>query len=144
MRAVYCSLSLSSSHYRRASYCFPHAPSCLQLTNASSSLIHSLATTKITIGGSIAAIVLMVAGFLFAFFGHKFFRITLFLSGFYVFSMSNVPVFLFRMFACESFAMRTAVWQCRQLLSSRANLVAFPPISSTLHRHIGMDRTQKR
>ncbi|KAF9022188.1 hypothetical protein CPC16_008463 [Podila verticillata] len=43
-------------------------------------------TTKITISGTIAAIVLMVAGFLFAFFGHKFFRITLFLSGFYVFS----------------------------------------------------------
>ncbi|KAF9584494.1 hypothetical protein BGW38_006250 [Lunasporangiospora selenospora] len=41
---------------------------------------------KITISGTIVAIILMAAGFLFAFFGHKFFRITLFLSGFYVFS----------------------------------------------------------
>ncbi|KAF9976490.1 hypothetical protein BGZ73_008494 [Actinomortierella ambigua] len=41
---------------------------------------------KITISGSIVAIVLMVAGFLFAFFGHRFFRITLFLAGFYVLS----------------------------------------------------------
>ncbi|KAG0366101.1 hypothetical protein BC939DRAFT_440297 [Gamsiella multidivaricata] len=40
--------------------------------------------TRITISGTIVAIVLMVAGFLFAFFGHKFFKITLFLSGFYV------------------------------------------------------------
>ncbi|KAF9935980.1 hypothetical protein BGZ67_002841 [Mortierella alpina] len=41
---------------------------------------------KITVSGTIVAIVLMVAGFLFAFFGHKFFKITLFLAGFYVFS----------------------------------------------------------
>ncbi|KAG0241431.1 hypothetical protein BGW41_005889 [Actinomortierella wolfii] len=41
---------------------------------------------KITISGTIVAIVLMVAGFLFAFFGHRFFRITLFLAGFYVLS----------------------------------------------------------
>ncbi|KAG0272928.1 hypothetical protein BGZ95_011283, partial [Linnemannia exigua] len=40
---------------------------------------------KITVSGTIVAIVLMVAGFLFAFFGHRFFKITLFLSGFYVF-----------------------------------------------------------
>ncbi|KAF9325615.1 hypothetical protein BG006_010889 [Podila minutissima] len=39
---------------------------------------------KITVSSTIVAIVLMVAGFIFAFFGHKFFRITLFLSGFYV------------------------------------------------------------
>ncbi|KAF9298548.1 hypothetical protein BGZ74_009341 [Mortierella antarctica] len=43
-------------------------------------------TFKITVSGTIAAIVLLVAGFLFAFFGHKFFRITLFLAGFYSFS----------------------------------------------------------
>ncbi|KAF9945703.1 hypothetical protein BGZ72_001097 [Mortierella alpina] len=41
---------------------------------------------KVTVSGTIVAIVLMVAGFLFAFFGHKFFKITLFLAGFYVFS----------------------------------------------------------
>ncbi|KAF9421214.1 hypothetical protein BGZ94_008886, partial [Podila epigama] len=41
---------------------------------------------KITVSGTIVAIVLMAAGFMFAFFGHKFFRITLFLAGFYVFS----------------------------------------------------------
>ncbi|KAG9324319.1 hypothetical protein KVV02_006565 [Mortierella alpina] len=41
---------------------------------------------KIKVSGTIVAIVLMVAGFLFAFFGHKFFKITLFLAGFYVFS----------------------------------------------------------
>ncbi|KAF8980627.1 hypothetical protein BGZ46_003940 [Entomortierella lignicola] len=40
----------------------------------------------ITVSGTIVAIVLMVAGFLFAFFGHKFFKITLFLAGFYVLS----------------------------------------------------------
>ncbi|KAF8926099.1 hypothetical protein EDD21DRAFT_364968 [Dissophora ornata] len=40
--------------------------------------------TKITVSGTVVAIVLMVAGFLFAFFGHKFFKITLFLAGFYV------------------------------------------------------------
>lgn len=40
----------------------------------------------ITVSSTITAIVLMVAGFLFAFFGHKFFRITLFLAGFYVFA----------------------------------------------------------
>ncbi|KAF9096678.1 hypothetical protein BGX27_001097 [Mortierella sp. AM989] len=40
----------------------------------------------ITVSGTIVAIVLMVAGFLFAFFGHKFFKITLFLTGFYVMS----------------------------------------------------------
>ncbi|KAF9165692.1 hypothetical protein DFQ27_005531 [Actinomortierella ambigua] len=45
-----------------------------------------LGDKKITISGSIIAIVLMVAGFLFAFFGHRFFRITLFLAGFYVLS----------------------------------------------------------
>ncbi|KAG0349043.1 hypothetical protein BG005_011206 [Podila minutissima] len=39
---------------------------------------------KITVSSTIVAIVLMVAGFIFAFFGHKFFRVTLFLSGFYV------------------------------------------------------------
>ncbi|KAF9585644.1 hypothetical protein BGW38_001399 [Lunasporangiospora selenospora] len=39
---------------------------------------------SITISSTIVAIVLMVAGFLFAFFGHKFFRITLFLAGFYL------------------------------------------------------------
>ncbi|KAG0032776.1 hypothetical protein BGZ81_010061 [Podila clonocystis] len=43
-------------------------------------------TIDITVSGTVAAIVLLVAGFLFAFFGHKFFRITLFLSGFYAFS----------------------------------------------------------
>ncbi|KAF9109500.1 hypothetical protein BGX27_007552 [Mortierella sp. AM989] len=41
---------------------------------------------RITVSSSIVAIVLIVAGFLFAFFGHKFFRITLFLAGFYVFA----------------------------------------------------------
>ncbi|KAF9171924.1 hypothetical protein BGX21_007800 [Mortierella sp. AD011] len=40
----------------------------------------------ITFSGTVVAVVLMVAGFLFAFFGHKFFKITLFLSGFYVLS----------------------------------------------------------
>ncbi|KAG0084858.1 hypothetical protein BGZ93_007500 [Podila epicladia] len=39
---------------------------------------------KITISSTIVAIVLMVAGFIFAFFGHKFFKVTLFLTGFYV------------------------------------------------------------
>ncbi|KAF9917368.1 hypothetical protein BX616_001228 [Lobosporangium transversale] len=39
---------------------------------------------RITVSGTIVAIVLMVAGFIFAFFGHKFFKITLFLAGFYV------------------------------------------------------------
>ncbi|KAG0056049.1 hypothetical protein BGZ83_006486 [Gryganskiella cystojenkinii] len=43
-------------------------------------------TLQITVSGSIVAIVLMVAGFLFAFFGHKFFKITLFLAGFYTLS----------------------------------------------------------
>ncbi|KAF9357251.1 hypothetical protein BGX34_009454 [Mortierella sp. NVP85] len=43
-------------------------------------------TIRITISGTIVAIVLMVAGFLFTFFGHRFFRVTLFLAGFYVFS----------------------------------------------------------
>ncbi|KAG0336593.1 hypothetical protein BG004_007969 [Podila humilis] len=38
---------------------------------------------KITVSSTIVAIVLMVAGFIFAFFGHKFFKITLFLAGFY-------------------------------------------------------------
>ncbi|KAF9184984.1 hypothetical protein BGZ50_003355 [Haplosporangium sp. Z 11] len=41
---------------------------------------------RITISGTIVAIVLMVAGFMFAFFGHKFFKITLFITGFYVLS----------------------------------------------------------
>ncbi|KAF9350647.1 hypothetical protein BGX26_011216 [Mortierella sp. AD094] len=40
----------------------------------------------VTLSGSVVAIVLMVAGFLFAFFGHKFFKITLFIAGFYVMS----------------------------------------------------------
>ncbi|KAF9981211.1 hypothetical protein BGZ65_004198, partial [Modicella reniformis] len=40
--------------------------------------------TRITISGTIVAIVLLVAGFLFTFFGHRFFKITLFLAGFYV------------------------------------------------------------
>ncbi|KAF9348615.1 hypothetical protein BGX26_012984 [Mortierella sp. AD094] len=40
----------------------------------------------ITVSSTIVAIVLMVAGFLFAFFGHKFFKITIFLAGFYVFA----------------------------------------------------------
>ncbi|KAF9171874.1 hypothetical protein BGX21_011077 [Mortierella sp. AD011] len=39
----------------------------------------------ITVSSTIVAIVLMAAGFLFAFFGHKFFKITIFLAGFYVF-----------------------------------------------------------
>ncbi|KAG0301878.1 hypothetical protein BGZ98_007983 [Dissophora globulifera] len=39
---------------------------------------------KITASGTVVAIVLMVAGFIFAFFGHRFFKITLFLCGFYV------------------------------------------------------------
>ncbi|KAG0221363.1 hypothetical protein B0O80DRAFT_454956 [Mortierella sp. GBAus27b] len=44
--------------------------------------------TRITVSGTIVAIVLLVAGFLYAFFGHRFFRITLFLAGFYVCSMA--------------------------------------------------------
>ncbi|KAF9926308.1 hypothetical protein BGZ65_007337 [Modicella reniformis] len=44
------------------------------------------AVYRITISSTITAIVLMAAGFLFAFFGHKFFRITLFLTGFYGFA----------------------------------------------------------
>ncbi|KAG0350702.1 hypothetical protein BGZ54_003672 [Gamsiella multidivaricata] len=44
------------------------------------------ATRGITVSSSIVAIVLMAAGFLFAFFGHKFFKITLFLAGFYAFA----------------------------------------------------------
>ncbi|KAF8945524.1 hypothetical protein BGZ47_002469 [Haplosporangium gracile] len=42
--------------------------------------------TKITVSGTVVAIVLIAAGFIFAFFGHRFFKITLFLAGFYVFS----------------------------------------------------------
>ncbi|KAF9431635.1 hypothetical protein BGZ76_011905 [Entomortierella beljakovae] len=41
---------------------------------------------SITASGTIVAIVLMAAGFVFAFFGHKFFKITLFIAGFYVMS----------------------------------------------------------
>ncbi|KAF8962042.1 hypothetical protein BGZ46_001247 [Entomortierella lignicola] len=40
----------------------------------------------ITVSSTVVGIVLMVAGFLFAFFGHKSFKITLFLAGFYVFA----------------------------------------------------------
>lgn len=50
------------------------------ITNPDGSVI------KITVSGTIVAIVLMVAGFTFAFFGHKFFKITLFIAGFYVMS----------------------------------------------------------
>ncbi|KAF9414632.1 hypothetical protein BGZ94_000329 [Podila epigama] len=42
------------------------------------------AVHRITVSSVIVAIVLMVAGFIFAFFGHKFFKVTLFLAGFYV------------------------------------------------------------
>ncbi|ORY95101.1 hypothetical protein BCR41DRAFT_285490, partial [Lobosporangium transversale] len=41
---------------------------------------------RITVSSTIVGIVLMVAGFLFAFFGNKFFKLTLSLAGFYVFA----------------------------------------------------------
>lgn len=46
----------------------------------------TIGITKITVSGTIVAIVLIAAGFIFAFFGHRFFKITLFIAGFYVFS----------------------------------------------------------
>ncbi|KAG0199042.1 hypothetical protein BGX28_007616 [Mortierella sp. GBA30] len=47
----------------------------------------SQGATRITVSSTIVGIVLMATGFLFAFFGHKFFKLTLFLAGFYVFAM---------------------------------------------------------
>ncbi|KAG0048518.1 hypothetical protein BGZ83_006534 [Gryganskiella cystojenkinii] len=44
------------------------------------------AVHQITVNSTIVAIVLMVAGLIFAFFGHKFFKVTLFLAGFYGFA----------------------------------------------------------
>ncbi|KAF9570093.1 hypothetical protein EC968_002263 [Mortierella alpina] len=42
---------------------------------------------SITVDSVIVGIVLMAAGFLFAFFGHKFFKVTLFLAGFFTFAI---------------------------------------------------------
>jgi len=54
--------------------------------------ISPIAIFKITVSGTIVAIVLMVTGFLFAFFGHKFFKITLFLAGFYTLSKLIISI----------------------------------------------------
>lgn len=56
----------------------------------------TIGTKTISVSGTIVAIVLIVAGFIFAFFGHRFFKITLFIAGFYVFS----KFFLFFQLVC--------------------------------------------
>ncbi|KAF9957798.1 hypothetical protein BGZ70_009406 [Mortierella alpina] len=47
----------------------------------------SIEQISITVDSVIVGIALIAAGFLFAFFGHKFFKITLFLAGFFTFSI---------------------------------------------------------